>query len=37
LNLRGYNNNAYLAKFQWDIVHKHSGETEFDNTDQAMM
>jgi hypothetical protein len=36
LNLMGYNDQAHLAKFQWDIIHQHSGETEFDSTDAVM-
>jgi hypothetical protein len=36
LNLMGYNDQAHLAKFQWDIIHQHSGETAFDSTDAVM-
>jgi hypothetical protein len=37
LNLMGYNDQVHLAKFQWDIIHQHSGETAFDSTDAVMM
>jgi hypothetical protein len=36
LNLMGYNDQAHLAKFQWDIIHQHSGETAFDSTEEVM-
>ncbi|MDR3236013.1 MAG: hypothetical protein LBT48_04715 [Prevotellaceae bacterium] len=35
LNLMGYNDSIHLAKFQWDIIHNHSGEVEFDSTGQV--
>jgi hypothetical protein len=37
LNLMGYNDQAHLAKFQWDIIHQHSGETAFDSTEEVMV
>jgi hypothetical protein len=36
LNLMGYNDQTHLAKFQWDIIHQHSGETEFESTEEVM-
>jgi hypothetical protein len=36
LNLMGYNDQAHLAKFQWDIIHQHSGETEFESSEEVM-
>jgi hypothetical protein len=37
LNLMGYNDSTHLAKFQWDIIHEHSGETEFESSEEVMM
>jgi hypothetical protein len=34
----GYNDNAHLAKFQWDIIHdSKAGETEFESSEEVMM
>jgi predicted SprT family Zn-dependent metalloprotease len=33
----GYNDQHHLAKFQWDIIHERSGETEFESSEEAMM
>jgi hypothetical protein len=35
LNLMGYNDSTHLAKFQWDIIHERSGETEFESAEEV--
>jgi hypothetical protein len=37
LNLMGYNDSTHLAKFQWDIIHERSGETEFESAEEVMI
>jgi hypothetical protein len=32
----GYNDSTHLAKFQWDIIHERSGETEFESAEEVI-